>query len=76
MFRHETSMRKPFFSKAAQLKKNFSIYLENFEKMSRKKKKTFREIINNFDEYFYRYVLKVDKTYLQISFKTIFFKML
>ena len=40
MFRHETSMRKPFFSKAVQLKKNFSIYffLENFGKMSRKKK--------------------------------------
>ena len=79
MFRHETSMRKPFFSKATQLKKNFSIYffLENFEKMSRKKKtKTFRKIINSFDEYFYRYALKVDKTYFQISFKTIIFKML
>ena len=42
-----------------------------------KKTKTFTKIINRscFDEYFYRYVLKVDKTYLQISFKTIFFKM-
>ena len=73
-------MRKPFFSKAVQLKKNFSInfFLESFEKMSRKKTKTFRKIINRacFGEYFYRYALKVDKTYLQISFKTIFFKML
>ena len=45
--------------------------------MSRKKK-TFRKIIDRacFDEYFYRYFLKVDKTYLQNSFKTIFFKML
>ena len=45
MFRHETSMRKPFFSKAAQLKKNFSIYffLENFEKMSRKKQQKLSE---------------------------------
>ena len=44
--------------------------------MSRKKKKTFRKIINRacFGEYFYRYVLKVDKNYLQISFETIFSK--
>ena len=34
--------------------------------MSRNKTKTFRKIIDRacFDEYFYRYVLKVDKTYL------------
>ena len=45
MFRPKTSMRKPFFSKAVQLKKNFSIYffLENFEKMSRKKKQKVSE---------------------------------
>ena len=82
MFLHKTSIRKPFFSKATCIstKKNFSIYflLENFEKCPVKETKTFRKIINRacFDEYFYRYVLKVDKTYLQISFKTIFFKML
>ena len=46
--------------------------------MSRKNTKTFRKIINRarFDEYFYRYVLKIDKTYLQTSFKTIIFKIL
>ena len=42
------------------------------------KKKPFRKIINRacFYEYFYRYVLKVDETYLQISFEKIFVKML
>ena len=51
-------------------------FLENFEKCP-EKTKTFRKINRScFGEYFYRYVLKVDKTYLQISFKTIFFKML
>ena len=65
---------------AVHLEKNFSIYffLENFKKCPEKKTKTFRKITNRacLDEYFYRYVLKVDKTYLQISLKTIFFKML
>ena len=44
MFQHETSMRKPFFSKAtcSSTKKNFSIYffLENFEKCPEKNTKT------------------------------------
>ena len=68
MFLHKTSIRKPFFSKATCIstKKNFSIYflLENFEKCPVKETKTFRKIINRacFDEYFYRYVLEVDKT--------------
>ena len=64
MFWHETTMRKPFFSEAKNVQK--------------KNTNTFRKIINKayFDEYLYRYVLKVDETYLQISFKTIFFKML
>ena len=47
--------------------------------MSRKKtQKTFRKTINRacFNGHFYRYVLKIDKTYLQISFETIFFKKL
>ena len=80
MFWHKTSMRKPFFGKAtcSSAKKNFSIYffLDNFKNVQ--KKKTFRQIISRacFDEYFYRYVLKVDENYLQNSFKTIFFKML
>ena len=64
---------------AVQLKTNFSIYffLENFKKCTEKKTKTFRKIISRacFDEYFYRYVLKVDETYLQISCETVFFKM-
>ena len=64
---------------AVQLKRNFSIYF--FLKISKnvqKKPKTFRKIINRacFNEYFYRFILKIDKTYLQISFKSIFFKML
>ena len=46
--------------------------LENFEECP-EKTKTFRKINRScFGEYFYRYVLKVDK----ISFKIIFFKML
>ena len=41
-----------------------------------KKTKVFRKIMNRacFDEYFYRYILKVDKTYLEISFETFFKK--
>ena len=68
MFRHETSMRKPFFSKAtcSSTKKEFIHipFLQNFEKCPEKNTKTFRKIINRacFDEYFYRYVLEVDKT--------------
>ena len=56
------SLVKPY---VVHLKKNFSIYffLENFDRAC-------------FDEYFYKYFLKVDKTYLQIFFKTIFFKTL
>ena len=54
---------------AVQLKHNFSIYffLENFKKYPEKKPKTFRKIINRtcFDGYFYKYVSKVDKTYLE-----------
>ena len=64
---------------AVQLKKNVSIdfFLEIFEKYPEKKHKNFRKINRAcFDEYFCRYVLKVDKTYLQIPFKTIFSKML
>ena len=65
---------------AVHLKKNFSIYffLENFEKCPEKKTTNTLRKINRacFDEYFCKYFLKVDKTYLQISFKTIFFKML
>ena len=82
MFRHKTSIMKPFCSKTtcSSTKKNFSIYFffENFEKFAGKKKKTFTKIINRacFDEYFYWYGLKVDKTYLQIFIKTIIFKML
>ena len=81
MFWHETSMRKPFFSKAtcSSAKKEFLHILIPWksQKMSRKIKK-FRKIINwaCFNEYFYRYISKVDKTYLQISFETMFFKML
>ena len=80
MFWHGTSVRKAFFSKVtcSSTSKEFLhiLFLENFKKCSEKKK--FRKIISRacFDEYFYRYVSKVDKTYLQISFKTIFFKML
>ena len=62
-----------------QLKKNFSIYffLENFEKWPEKKQKLSEKLLTGLVSMniFYRYVLKVDKTYLQISFKTIFFKM-
>ena len=86
IFWHETSMRKPFFSKStcSSTKKEFLHILfpwkfHNFTKNVQKKKtKTFRKFFNRtcFDEYFYRYVLKVDKTYLQVSFETIFFKML
>ena len=82
MFQHETSMRKPFFSKAicSSSKKEFLhiLFPRKFQKMSRKKStKTLRKINRAcFDEYFCKYFLKVDKTYLQISFKTIFFKML
>ena len=48
MFWHETTMRKPFFSEAKNVQK--------------KNTNTFRKIINKayFDEYLYRYVLKVD----------------
>ena len=82
MFRHETSMRKPFFNKAtcSSTKKEFLhiLFPWKFQKMSRKKPtKTLRKINRVcFDEYFCKCFLKVDKTYLQISFKTIFFKML
>ena len=65
---------------AVHLKKNISInvFLENFEKCPEKKPtKTLRKINRAcFDEYFRKYYLKVDKTYFQISFKTVFFKML
>ena len=39
-----------------------------------KKTKVFTKIIDRacFDDYFYRYILKVDKTYLEISFETFF----
>ena len=81
MFWHKTSMRKPFFSKATyavQPEKNFPIhfFLKISKNVQNKNTKTFRKIINRayFDEDFYKYVLKVDKTYLQISFKTIIFK--
>ena len=81
MLWYKTSMRKSFFSKvhAVQLKKNFSMsfFSWKFWKISRKKNtKTFREIINRacFDEYFYICILKVDKTYLQISFNQSFSK--
>ena len=68
MFRHKTFMRKPFFSKATcnSTKKEFIHipFLQNFEKCPEKNTKTFRKIINRacFDEYFYRYILEVDKT--------------
>ena len=61
------SMRKPFFSKAicSSSKKEFLhiLFPWKFRKMSRKKTKTFRKIISRAcsNEYFYRYVLKVDK---------------
>ena len=80
MFRHKTFMRKPFFSKAtcSSTKKEFIHipFLQNFEKCPEKNTKTFRKIINRacFDEYFYRYVSKGDKTYLQNSFKKYFSK--
>ena len=57
----------------------YTFFLENFKKCPEKKNfKTFRKIINRayYNEYFYRYILEVDKTSLQISFKVIFFKML
>ena len=79
MFQHETSMRKPFCSKAtcSSTKKEFLhiLFPWKFRKMCRKKK-TFRKIIKQglFGWIFYRYVLKVDKTYMQITFKTTFSK--
>ena len=82
MFWDKMSMRKPFLSKAtcSSTKTEFLniLFPWKFQKMSRTKTKTFRKIINRacFNEYFYRYVLKIDKAYLQISFKSIFFKML
>ena len=80
MFRHKTSMRKPFFSKSTcnSTKNEFLhiLFPSKFQKMYRKKTKTFRKIISRacFDEYFYRYILKIDETYLQISCETVFFK--
>ena len=57
MFQRETSMRKPFFSKAtcSSTKKEFLhiLFPWKFRKMSRKKHKN--------DEYFYRYVIKLIK---------------
>ena len=77
MFRHETSMKKPFFSKAICSSSKKYFLLENFEKCPEKKHKTFKKTNRVcFDKCFCKYFLKVDKTYLQISFKTIFFKML
>ena len=54
----------------------YTFSLKISKNVQKKNTKTFRKIINRacFDEDFYRYVLKVDKTYLQISFKTIIFK--
>ena len=77
MFRHETSLRKPFFSKAicSSSKKIFLhiVFAWKFRKMSRKK--TLRKISRAcFDEYFCKFFLKVDKTYLQISFEISFSK--
>ena len=78
MFRHKMSTRKSFFSKTirSSSKKEFRhiLFPWKFRKMFRKKKptKTFRKIDRAcFDEYFCKYFLKFDKTYLQISFKTL-----
>ena len=78
MFRHEMSVRKPFFIKAtcSSNKKEFLhilLSLKISKNVQKKTTKTFRKIINRscFDEYFYRYILKVDKSSLQISFKAI-----
>ena len=69
MFRHETSMRNSFFSKAtsSSTKKEFLhiLFPRKFRKMSRKKQKLSEKLLTGrFDEYFHRYVLKVGKTYL------------
>ena len=81
MLRYKTSMRKSFFSKAtcSSTKKEFLhvlFFLKILKNFQEKKTKTFREIINRacFDEYFYICILKVDKTYLQISFNQSFSK--
>ena len=83
MLRYKTSMRKSFFSKVtcSSTKKEFLhvlFFLKILKNFQKKKTKTFREIINRacFDKYFYICILKVDKTYLQISFRPVFFKML
>ena len=63
-FRHKTSMRNPLFSKStcSSTKKEFLhiLLLWKFRKMSRKKPKTFRKIINRacFDEYFHRFTFR------------------
>ena len=68
MFLHKMSMRKPFFSKATcSLTKEEVLHILfpwEFWKTFSKKTKTFRKIINTtcFDEYFYTYVLEVNKT--------------
>ena len=67
MFWDKMSMRKPFLSKAtcSSTKTEFLhiLFPWKFRKMSRTKTKTFRKIINRacFNEYFYRYVLKLIK---------------
>ena len=49
MFRHKTSMRKPFFSKSTcnSLKTNFSIYffLQNFKKCTEKKQRPSEKLL-------------------------------
>ena len=74
MFQPKTSMRKPFFSKStsSSSKKEYLhiLFPWKLRKTSRKKNKTLRKINRAcFYEYFCKYI------YLQISFKTIFFKM-
>ena len=75
--------KNPFFSEVphSSPKKRISPYtfsLKISKNVQKRNTTTFRKIISRacFDEYFYGYVLKAYETYLQISLKTIFFKML